>query len=67
MTNEEIYKAFRSQKEYFKFGEFLENCIEWYWEAEDEIDMGILHEECGESDSNTGAGGDHLILNIDNS
>jgi len=65
VTNEEIYKAFRSQKEYFKFGEFLENCIEWSYEYE--TDMGILHEECGESDSNTGAGGDHLILNIDNS
>jgi hypothetical protein len=29
MTNEEIYALFRAQKEHTKFGEFLENCIEW--------------------------------------
>ena len=43
MDNEEIYKAFRSQKEYFKFGEFLENCIEFIYEEEEcELNLNLF-------------------------
>ena len=62
MENEEIYALFRAQDKYLKFGDFLEYCI--CWEEEDEIDMGILHEESRESDSNTGAGQGELGLDI---
>lgn len=36
MTNEEIYELYRSQTQWVKFSDFLENCIEFYWEEENE-------------------------------
>jgi hypothetical protein len=34
MTNDEIYREFRSQDKYLKFSDFIENCIEWLEEIE---------------------------------
>ena len=58
MNNREIYALFRAQDRWLKFGDFLENNIEWiYEEDEDEANMGILHNIRSKGICINGAGG----------
>lgn len=40
MNNEELYESFRSQDKHLKFTDFLEYCIEWEDEEEDNVEKG---------------------------